>query len=230
MLYVYGVVDVPYFAVLAGEGFEAADVVAASCGTLAAAVSVLSAGAIAATPPNVRHHEKVLERLMAAHTVLPMRFGSVCADADALQAMLMRSQDGLRSDLERVCGKVEIALRIADEGGPEEAQNEAGTGGGRGTAYLRSRQQCYCSERTREDAAARLGLLLRQHLAPALDDIDCVPAPSSGYRVSCLVARERVSQFTAALSGFAHDHPNYTASVTGPWPPYSFVSAMRGLQ
>ena len=52
---------------------------------------------------------------MQDHTVLPLRFGTICPNADALREFLVHSTNELLNDLGRVHGKVELALRIVDD-------------------------------------------------------------------------------------------------------------------
>ena len=188
---------------------------------------------------------------MQDHTVLPLRFGTICPDADALREILLLSTNELLNDLERVRGKVEIALRIADgdrsaelpdktlerDHVPSRQPAEAVRAilvasnddepSGRGAAYLRARLQHHHSEMAREDSAKRLGQLLRQNLDAVLKDVVCAPPAdaSAGYRISCLVERDRVPAFADALIRFRADHPQFDVTCTGPWPPYSFVAA-----
>jgi hypothetical protein len=250
MLYVYGIVDSQRFETIPGEGHEAGDIVSVSCGAFAAAVSVLSSRIIAATPQNVWRHERILERLMRDHTVLPLRFGTICPDPESLREFLVHSTNELLNDLERVRGKVEIALRIVDGDrsaplpgeGPRilttnhqvadaipdifDASNDDEPVG-RGAAYLRARLQHHHNEIAREGSAERLGQLLRQQLDTVLEDVVCAPPAdaSTGYRISCLVERDRVPAFADALERFRGDHPQFDVTCTGPWPPYSFVAA-----
>jgi hypothetical protein len=250
MLYVYGIVDSHRFETLPGEGHEAGDVVSVSCGTFAAAVSGLSSRIIAAMPHNVWRHERVLERLMQDHTVLPLRFGTICPNADTLREFLGPLTNDLLNDLERVRGKVELALRIVDGNRsiPLRAtglrvlttdhqvatalHSLIGTSNddeptGRGAAYLRARMRHHHNEIAREDSAKQLGQLLRQKLDAVLKDIVCAPPAdaSAGYRASCLVERDLVPAFADALERFRVDHPQFEVTCTGPWPPYSFVAA-----
>jgi len=251
MLYVYAIVDSHRFETIPGEGHDAGDVVPLPCGAFAAAVSVISTRTIEATSQSVWRHERVLERLMQDHTVLPLRFGTICPDAEALREFLVQSTDELLSDLGRVRGKVEIALRIVDddrnveapseclERGRFPATNRQGGGvvageapneakpAGRGSAYLRARLQRLHGDMAKEDGAKRLEQLLRQRLDAVLKDVTCAPPAdaSAGYHVSCLVERDRVAAFADALDRFRGDHPQFDVSCTGPWAPYSFVAA-----
>ncbi len=251
MLYVYGIVDANHFDTIEGEGHEAGDIAPIPCGELAAAISALSTHAIEATPQNVWRHERVLEHLMQDHAVLPLRFGTICRDTEALKEYLLCSVDGHRNDLEHVRGKVEMALRIAEndrrvelsggylkgasipitdlQGGGAVAINAVNDHepAGRGAAYLRATMQRLRGDMAREDSAKRLELLLRRDLATVLKDAVCAPPAdgSADYRVSCLVERCRIAAFTETLDRFRADHPQFDISCTGPWAPYSFVAA-----
>ena len=245
MLYVYGIVDSGGFETIPGEGHEAGDIVSVSCGAFAAAVSVYSTRTIEATVQNVWRHERILERLMQDHTVLPLRFGTICPDADALREFLVHSTNELLNDLGRVRGKVELALRIVDDNRGVElpgefpriptrqpvpaklAASNDDEPAGRGATYLRAILKQHHGELAREDYGTRLGQMLRQQLDTVLDDVVCITPPdsSAGYRVSCLVERDRVPAFADALERFRGNHPRFDVTCTGPWPPYSFVAA-----
>ncbi len=229
MLYVYAIVDSRRFAPLAGKGHEGADVVLVPCGPCAAAVSTFSAHTIAPTPQNVWHHERVLECLMLGHAVLPLRFGTICRDADVLRDCLPSTPDGYQCNFARVYGRVEMALRLLDRtpapyAGPTPRSEIDRTPEGRGTSYLRSRADRIRHELDTEDRGKTLEQVLRRVLAAVLDDVICLPHDdgSSRYRISCLVERNRIGAFTGALEDFCGGHPQFDVSWTGPWAPYSF--------
>jgi hypothetical protein len=239
MLYVYAIVDSHRFEAIPGEGHEGGDVVPVRSGALAAAVSQLSGCAIEATPQRVWRHERVVQRLMRDHAVLPLRFGTICRDADALRECLLCSAGGFVDDFARVRGKVELALRIAEDGRDGELPGGCtpvpgilerpgdGEPAGRGWAHLRARRQALHGEMAREDRASRMRELLRRDFDALLSGVVCAaPADSSAsLLVSCLVERVRVAAFADALDRFRRDHPRFEIGCTGPWAPYSFVAA-----
>ncbi len=244
MLYIYGIVDSHDFETIPGEGHEERDVVAVPFGPLAAAVSTLPALGIQATAQSVWRHQLVLGRLMRDHAVLPLRFGTTCRDADGLRESLLDSVDGFVSDLTRVGGKVELALRIVDDSASDAIStikrqigetvpnmpvvSNDGAPTGRGAAHLRARRLALCGEMAREDRANRMAWLLREYFNDVLSDVACVaPADiSAAFLVSCLVEFDRVTAFGEALDRFRQDHPHFAVTCTGPWAPYSFVAAM----
>ena len=233
MLYVYGIVASRRFEAIPSEGHDGSDVVTIPYGPVAAAVSFLPPSTIAASPQNVLRHERVLKRLMQAHAVLPLRFGATCRSVDALGDVLLCSSDELTRDLERLRGKVEMALRIVDgldeqPGRNRESHHAAPAEGtdGPGAAYLRARSQQRHDEMAREDSAKRLAEKLRQDFGSVLNDVHCAASTGSspGFLVSCLVERDQVAAFAKVLDRFRGEYPHIDVTCTGPWAPYSFVA------
>lgn len=60
---------------------------------------------------DVEAHERVLDTLLAAGTVLPMRFGTVAADDDAVKAELASEAKRYTRLLRRLGGKVEVNVK-----------------------------------------------------------------------------------------------------------------------
>jgi len=54
---------------------------------------------------NLRAHQAVLKRLMAATTPLPMAFGTVAANPEAIHKILIRSRSAFEKQFARVAGK-----------------------------------------------------------------------------------------------------------------------------
>jgi hypothetical protein len=112
-LYVYGVVrtanapDVD----AAGVGEEGAGIRTSSHGDLAAVVSEVEDGPLAAAR-DLRAHWRVLEEVAAATTVVPVRFGTVVADGRALVDEFLAPQaERLSALLERLTGKVQLNVK-----------------------------------------------------------------------------------------------------------------------
>lgn len=76
---------------------------------------------------NMMAHTKVLEEVMAGHTVLPVCFGSVAADVDAItNKVLIERRDELMLQLGMMRGRVELGLKVSwrDDVVFEEVLNE----------------------------------------------------------------------------------------------------------
>src|SRR5215216_1414963 len=82
--YVYGVVRPRTIDRVGSPGVGGASVHAVERGELAALVSDVPPGPLTGTKDDVLAHSRVLEEAIVSGTVLPMRFGVVMDDEDAL--------------------------------------------------------------------------------------------------------------------------------------------------
>jgi hypothetical protein len=192
----------------------------------------------------IRIHEQVLERVLAVTTVLPCRFCTIYrAEAD-LRRFLSKRQDALAAALAEIAGRVELGVkayvdaeRFAARGAQENEQireltaQAAGAEGGR--AYLESRrlERLVSGERARfgQEAASQLhrrllvpaerGVLLDLQ-RPELSGRDEEMVLNGAYLVSDRPGFERE---LAALAGDLSKR-GIELELTGPWPPYNFVS------
>lgn len=226
MLHVYGIIDNIHMAGAAPRGHEGDAVTTFPVGAIAAVVSRATRSSIDVSRDRVWRHETVLGVLMERHSVLPMRFGTVCTDEE-LSRLLEHRRDALCAALHKLASKVEMAVRIADDtlrepasiSGPLVDRPSASTG----KAYLLARLA-----RHKEDSVASLtagGQLetVRAYLeARSLDMAWHVPdAFGTPIKVSCLIHRKEVEGFAAGLERLIR--PGFSLSCTGPWAPYSFV-------
>jgi hypothetical protein len=167
----------------------------------------------------VVNHEPVLEAIMARGAVLPLRFGTQLAREEELEAVLAARRDELLRSLERVRGKVELGVRIIPQrplvpgtSGPEPT----------GRGYLLARVRAH---RRREEATREVHTVLA-----ALSAASCVrPAerPPAIFVAAYLVDSDRVSEFRLEADQLAGAQPSAQLVVSGPWPPYSFVSEQQ---
>jgi hypothetical protein len=159
-------------------------------------------------------HERVVESLMAQRAVLPMRFGTRPPSADALPEVLARRRDALLEALDRVRGRVELALRVMKAaGGPTAAPPRAASG----AEYLRARL-----------AGARTLAALHEPLAALSVAARRWPqrSPEELLHTSYLVDEPAVATFRSAVQSLQRTHPQAALLCTGPWPAYSFVEGV----
>jgi hypothetical protein len=169
------------------------------------------------SPETLWAHEAVVERLMAAGTVLPLRFGTVLDGEDALAATLAERRDELAAGLERVRGRVELGVRVL--GAPPQPR-PAGAQSGR--AYLMARREAH-RRAEREAAAVHAPLAACAHDARVR-----APAPPPAILAAAyLVDRDAVAAFRARVGALGAGRADVRIACTGPWPPYSFVPEGR---
>jgi hypothetical protein len=188
-------------------------------GELAAVVTDHDQPRLASSALSLWGYEQVMERLMAARTILPARFGTVLFDDDEVLALLHEHHVELTSGLERVHGAVELGTRARWR---SAASLPAGptTAGGPGTAYLAGRVAVH---RRAQDLARRLDPLadLAREARRRVVADDEFPV-----RDVYLVDRDRLAGFAHAVRELDERDPEIEMVCTGPWPPYSFARAL----
>lgn len=184
-------------------------------------------------------HETVLETLSAAGAVVPMRFGTVAPDDDAVVAELARGAGRYTELLTRLAGHVERNVKGAHQedalladllaGNPElRARNEAlrAEGGGSQPDRVAFGEQVALAveqRRTRDAAyvvAALRPLVMLDRHAPSVEG--CF------VNVSFLVPTGAQDDFDAVAARLRTAMEGYAElRVSGPLPPYSFVDAVE---
>jgi gas vesicle protein GvpL/GvpF len=195
MIWLYAICEQPERALPRVRGLENRQVEGIACGAL------LAVGTRHRDVPEVPAvdalwtHERVIEAVQAERAVVPVRFGTREPGAGSVRAALAASRETLLDALERVRGRVELAVR---------ALEPASVGGGR--AYLRRRGR-----------AAEL------HAKLAAYAVEARRRPErSGelLRASYLIEPSELDAFRMAIERLQGE---LTLVCTGPWPAYSFA-------
>jgi hypothetical protein len=235
--YVYGVVDAaapdP-----TGSGIHGASLRLIPGETAAALVSDLPAEELRLGREEAITHARVLEDALSRGTVLPMRFGVVLANDDEVRERILAGHSGeLAAQLERLQGKVELAVRAVYEeeqlmreivqthpeiarrrerlrGQPEDATYYERIGLGELVADA--------VERARENDAHTI-LEVLSPLALAVE-IGQPGHERVALSASFLVERDGLDRFDQALEEVAAGQAGRIRfKLTGPLPPHSFV-------
>ncbi|MER5734904.1 MULTISPECIES: GvpL/GvpF family gas vesicle protein [unclassified Streptomyces] len=178
-------------------------------------------------------HQEVQERLMAQGTVLPLQFGYVAPDDQAVAAVLEERADAYLDALERVRGCAEYHVRAAQEEDAllreilrespraRELNDRIRAGDADPRLPLELGEIVATEVRTRQEALAS-GLV--GTLIPFARD-HSVRAPADGdlLNLSLLVHDDDKEDFLRAGSRLAEQTPTVTFRFNGPLPPYSFV-------
>ncbi len=234
--YVYGITASSHPALpkdMGGVGDPPRPVRVLKQGELAAIVSDAPEG-LRPKRKDLLAHQSVLAEAGAAGCVLPMRFGSVAPDDDAVTGVLAERADHYKERLRALDGKVEynvkashaeeaVLHRVLAENAEIRAMTEANrqAGGGSYEERLRLGEMVVAAVKAQEaeDAAD-----VQHTLEPAAAAVS--PGPdSSGWlaNVSFLVDRDAADTFLAAVEQLRKGHPHLELRVNGPLPPYSFV-------
>ena len=180
-------------------------------------------------------HERVVESFGAAAAILPMKLFTIFASDEGALDDLDRRRDRIGALLNRVVNHEEWGVRLMfDRGRPAAGRSRAPARPRpmTGTSYL-------TRKKARRDDAAELATRAGEVVADVYDEL--AEQATAGRRRSAgelpiksgpilldaafLVPRPRASRFRALVARRARALAplGYRLSLTGPWPPYSFM-------
>jgi hypothetical protein len=256
LLWAYGIVPAPAALSVDVPGVAGGAVDAVTEGELAALVSAVSRSEFDAAPLRehlndlawlervAREHEAVLEAALGSTTVVPLRLCTIFDDPDGTRRMLARERDVLNDALARLDGRQEWGVKLLVDG-ERLAATAAPSGnqahGEGGAAYLARRRH----ERQAREAARALA-------AQMVDDVDgslrahalsAVRLRAQNRELSghvgdmllngaYLLEADQVDGLRETAADLQARYADVGARfvVTGPWPPYNFVTRATGAQ
>ncbi len=204
---------------------------------IAAVVSAYRGSSVRPQRTNIAAHQKVLSALLAVTTPLPISFGTIAEDDQAVRTTLRHSHADLEEALERVRGKVEMGLNVRWDLAnifeyfvvrhpPLKELRDTLYAGGREPPRDRKielgRLFSQLLEEDRERYTDQVEVVLRGCCAEIRRGEPRKEAEV--MRLSCLVERDAQATFEAAVFKVAQvfdDH--YAFDFNGPWAPHSFV-------
>lgn len=205
------------------------------CRALAAAISVVGAAEVRPAPENLLRHEAIVEALRRHGPALPVRFGTVLPSLDAVVRALAERYALLVADMDRLTDKIEFDVAVlwdpthavAAQRLDAEAPDLAAVALGPGTRYLRARLAAQRREDVLRSRAVALARALdAELLGAALESRHHVlPTPRLALTAAYLLPRARAGAFREAFASARRAHAGEHLLLSGPWPPYSFVTA-----
>lgn len=235
MIYVYAITDRPEAPLPRRLGLQDAELAKIAWCDVAAVVSACDGARLSETADEIWRHEEVVEELMNDRAVLPARFGTLSPSGQHVGAMLRRANRALIQDIERVRGQVEIGMRflsLIDDNAQDRhpltsSSASALPGTGPGSIYLRAKLARERALRNRQQGKSILVQDVYQRLASLANAsrLDDEADDRHGTSAAFLVPRDGMASFRDLVSEVAKAHPELALLCTGPWPPYSFVSA-----
>jgi hypothetical protein len=238
-VYVYGVLAAAEAASLTSIGSQDSPVRAVQKGDLAALVSDVAGGALAAAR-EVRAHWRVLESVSEQATVLPVRFGTVMEDDDAVREQLLAAgAERLDALLQELHGRVQLTVRGTYA---EDALLRGVVAGSPAIVRLRERVQglpeaasYYERIRLGELIATEVQRARENDTAFALERLsplavaareEAASAPDAAFHLAFLVERDGVDSFSAAVGALREElGERVDLRYLGPLAPFSFADA-----
>lgn len=240
-LYLYAITDQLEAPAPSKPGLEGASLLSLTYRDIAAVVSPLTTAEIPLTADNLWQHEEVVEALMADRAVLPVRFGTVLSDEAAVQDVLAAHYADFVASLDRVRGRVELGLRVLWDDNLQIADCRLQTADSSQRPSAISHQpstvsgRAYLMARLEEERQARAWRERAETLAGELHaPLDRLAAESTQQvllthrlllTAAYLVERDRMTAFRLEVDALSAAYPALRFLCTGPWPPYSFVTA-----
>ncbi len=188
-----------------------------------------------------RRHENVLEAALGEATIVPLRLCTLFRDRDGVRRLLREHRGALVDGLANVEGCVEWGVKLfADPGAAKAAAPPPDASEGRGATYLlQRRQERALAEKASEVRAKsaeaihrRVGALARALAAnppqrPEVHGREQTMLLNGVY----LIDRGRTAELRDAVEGLREEWSplGFAIELTGPWPPYNFVSGAAGV-
>ena len=177
-------------------------------------------------------HHAVADEIVQHYTVIPFRLFTLFSNDAKAVATLGRRAQAIDAALKRVSGKGEWVLKITK--GATGAEGAKGAEGAiTGTSFLQQKAAAKqvaaeTARRAREEAAAVYETLAGMAIESAYRDVE---GGTLLLDASFLLPARKLPAFKRALTKAATGllENGCRVTLTGPWPPYSFVSlASRG--
>ncbi|MCY2992895.1 MAG: GvpL/GvpF family gas vesicle protein [Planctomycetota bacterium] len=215
-------------------------------GPLTAACSAAIQSPAVPGMPQLLAFAQLVQELFSQATVLPLRYGCWLEDEREVRQLLSRNEAAFQASLQLVQGCIEMEISIlpnvasAADGNPAESQaspaeadsppdqgpSPAEVASRPGTGYLLARQHSYAVKDDYKDAFTRLTRSVQNALAGLyVKSVAEQHATRQGglWSLYFLVRRNDSDRFRGAFA-VLQGSLGEKLLLTGPWPPYNFVS------
>jgi Gas vesicle synthesis protein GvpL/GvpF len=198
--------------------------------------------------PRALRHEEVIEQMMRASPVLPLRFGCLFSSVERLEEMVRRERTRISAFIEKVAHEEEWSLQgLLDPKTCEEAAFAADPRVAKlpasgGTRYLMEQKlrkdaarsaRAWIQEAETMISAALEGLVLARRSLKPTPRVSESPALEGVFRWAILVPRGAEAELSRRLEPLAEKLAvrGLHVSARGPWPAYNFAPHLgTGLQ
>ncbi|MCX6054971.1 MAG: GvpL/GvpF family gas vesicle protein [Chloroflexi bacterium] len=237
MIYLYAIIDRPGLVFPSLSGLENAPVSQLVVGKIAGVFASLPSGitptSLTVDEENLWKHESVLEVLMLDHSLLPLRYGTFFENTSELLDLLEKKYDRFAADLLRVEGCVELSLHLKypeetllQSVLPESSQEILQKPTINGKEYM----QTLMNKRNQENATQ---LKLTTEFRDLLEKLNLMVIESTqsitldplpNLKAAFLIHKKNLPDFQQEVETLSNSRKDLKFALTGPWPPYSFIT------
>ncbi len=187
-------------------------------GEFSVVVSDFHGNQLAPGKENIVAHERVIESFMDKTTPLPFQFGSVMNESK-LHQFINENATTLKADLEKVRGCVEMGLKVMTTALPQGNEPQSGT------EFLEARKR-------QMDLQTSVAAIVDTAVAGLVRQAEVSLIPRTArpiVRIGHLVVRYHLNEYKSHIDDLVRQRTEWAFLRSGPWPPYSFVTAPRVL-
>ncbi|MGO8745036.1 MAG: GvpL/GvpF family gas vesicle protein [Thermoguttaceae bacterium] len=173
-------------------------------------------------------HAALVAAIHARINMLPVRYGTVLPDEEAVRHFLGNRRENLLDDLDRLHGTAEIGLRIELPDSPLPTGPLAASGSYHAdispVQYLAARRVRYqWHDQLETNAQLAVATCVRALSGLYRNWQRLSPEPLGIVRLAFLVERKLSDAFAERVEMFTTMKIGRRCTLVGPWPPYSFV-------
>lgn len=219
------------------HGIGNATVYSIDQGAVAAVVSDIHSIKVRPERRNLMAHRAVLAHLLEQGSVLPMRFGVIAANADAVRALLGANREAIADQLQRVRNRIEMGLRVSWDVANiyeyfvgmhpllREARDrllQQGDSANRDEKIEVGRMFDHLVGEAREQYTEQVMDVMRRYC----EEVMANPAKKEKevMNLACLIERDAQAEFERGVFEASKLFNNdYLFDYNGPWAPHNFV-------
>jgi hypothetical protein len=175
-------------------------------------------------------HAHVVSECFKRTTVLPFRFGTVFDTDDALRRAVRLNRKAFLQSVVKLKGKAEMHLKLLiKDGSLRQALQEIELPNTVGTEYLTKLREKAVRQRERQTKARALSVQVHKIFDPLDQDVCCRKVDSGGMLIDIahLIDHKKVEKYQNKYQTATRHLPGVEVVMSGPWPPYHFISAKR---
>ncbi len=178
------------------------------------------------TQQSIVDHARVVSDCFKLATVLPFRFGTIFETDEALRQSVRSNKKYFQESVSKLRGKSEMHLKLVVkvDGALEEAvvtETIARVGG----EYLERLREKATRDRERQSKARALSVQVHKLFNPLQEEVVCKKVDAGlVIDIAHLIDSQAVEKYQNRYSTAMRHFKDCQISLSGPWPPYHFVT------